>query len=88
MVRLPRQRQSAKKKWGHVPLGDISMATQWVPSPVHSKGKIRVFLLQEVLFVRAVHSVGVSKYGHQAEQAQESLLDSGATNKAFFILGR
>ena len=66
------------------------MATQWVPSllDLHSKGKIRFFLLQEVLFARAVHSVGVSKYGYHKAQAQESPLDSGATNKAFFTLGR
>ena len=38
------------------------MATQWVPGPLHSKGKIRVFLLQEVLFALVVHSVGVSEY--------------------------
>ena len=55
-------------------------------SPVHSKVKIRVFLLQEVLF--AVHSVGVSKYGHHTPQAQESLLGSGATKEAVFMLGR
>ena len=30
------------------------------PGPLHSKGKIRVFLLQEVLFVLIVYSVGVS----------------------------
>ena len=35
-----------------------------------------------------VHSVGVSEYGHYTTQAQESLLNSGATNKAVFILGR
>jgi len=35
-----------------------------------------------------VHSVGVSKYGHHKAQAQESVLNSGATNKAVFILGR
>ena len=40
-------------------------------------------VLQEVLFARVVHSVGVSKYGHHTAQAQESPLDSGATNKAF-----
>ena len=67
---------------------DISMATQWSPGPPYSKGKIRVFLLQEVLFTLAVHSVGVSKHGHHTAQVQESLLDSGATNMAFFILGR
>ena len=63
------------------------MATQWAPDPLHSKGKIRVFLLQEVLFA-LVHSVGVSEYGQCTAQARESLLDSGTTNKAFFILGR
>ena len=31
-----------------------------------------------------VHSVGVSKYGHFTAQAQESPLNSGATNEAFF----
>ena len=68
--------------------GDISMATQWVPGPLPSKGKIRVFLLQEVSFPLVVHSVGVSEYRNYTAQAQESPLDSGATNKAFFILGR
>ena len=51
-------------------------------------GKIRVFLLQEVLFALVVRAVGVCEYGHYTAQAQESLLDSGATNKTFFILGR
>ena len=64
------------------------MATQWAAGPLHSKGKIRVFLLQEVLFALVVHSVGVSEYGHYKAQAQESLLISGETNKAVFILGR
>ena len=54
----------------------------------HSKGKIRVFLLQEVLLALVVHLVGLSECGHYTAQAQESPLDSGATNKAFFILGR
>ena len=58
------------------------------PGPLHSTGKIRVFLLREVLFALVVHSVGVSKYGHYTTQAQDSPLDSGATNDAFFILGR
>ena len=40
---------------------------------LHLKGKIRVFLLQEVLFAIVVCSVGVSKYGHYTAQAQESL---------------
>ena len=51
------------------------------------KGEIRIFLLQEVLFTIVAHSVGVSKYGRYTAQAQESLLNSGATNKAFLILG-
>ena len=36
---------------------DVFMATQWAPGPLNSKGKIRVFLLQEVLFALVVHSV-------------------------------
>jgi len=67
---------------------DICMETKWAPGTLHLKSKIRVFLLQEVLFSRVVHSVGVSKYGHHTAQAQESPLVSGATNKAFFMLGR
>ena len=55
---------------------------------LHSKGKIGVLILQEVLFALVVHSVGVSEYGHYKAQARESPLDSGATNKAFFILGK
>ena len=57
------------------------MATQCVPGHLHSKSKIRVFLLLEVLFALVVHSVGVSKYGHHTTQAQESPLDSGATRR-------
>ena len=45
------------------------MATQWVPGPLHSKGKITVFLFQEVLFARVIHSVGVGKYGNHTAQA-------------------
>ena len=41
-----------------------------------------------MLFALVVHSVGVSEYGHYTAQARESPLDSGATNKAFFILGK
>ena len=41
-----------------------------------------------LLFAFVVHSVGVSEYGHYTAQAQESLLNSGATNKAVFIFGR
>ena len=63
------------------------MATQWAPGSLYSKGKIRDFLLQEVLFAIVVRSVDVSEYGHYTTQARESLLKSGATNKAVFILG-
>ena len=58
--------------------------------PLYSKGKIRVFLPQpqEVLFAIVVRSVGVSEYGHYTTQARESLLNSGATNKAVFIVGK
>ena len=49
------------------------MATQWAPGPLHSKSKIRVFLLQEVLFDLDVHSVGVSEYGHHTTQAEKSV---------------
>ena len=62
------------------------MATQWAPGPLHSKGKIKVFL--QVLFGLVVHSVGVSECGLYTAQAQESPLDSGAINKGFLILGR
>ena len=64
------------------------MSTQWAAGPLHSKSKIRVFLLQEVLFDLVVNSAGVSEYGHHTAQAEESVLISGATNKAFIILGR
>ena len=64
---------------------DISMATQWAPGLLHSKGKIRVFFLQEVLLILLiVHSVGVSKYGHYTAQAQGSLLNAAATNNFHF----
>ena len=36
----------------------------------------------------AVHSVSVREHGHFTAQAPESPIDSGAINKAFFILGR
>ena len=55
---------------------------------LHSKGKITVFLLQEVLFALVVQSVGVSEYGNYKAEAQGRLLNSGAKNKAVFILGR
>ena len=65
------------------------MARLWAPVPLHSKGKIRISLLQELLlFALVVHSVGVSKYGHFTAEAQESLLHSEVTNQAIFILGR
>ena len=50
--------------------------------------KIKSEFLQEVLFALVAYSVGVSEYGHYTAQAQESLLDSGATNKALFYFKR
>ena len=41
-----------------------------VPGNLHSKGKIRVFRLQQVLFIRVVDSVGMGKYGHHMHTAQ------------------
>ena len=41
----------------------------------------------KVLFA-LVHSVGVREHGHHTVKEQESLLNSGATKKAVFILGR
>ena len=35
-----------------------------------------------------VHSVGTSECGRYTAQSKEGPLDSGATNEAFFILGR
>ena len=62
---------------------------QWASGPLHPKGKVRVPLLQVVVFALDVHSVGVNEYGHYTAQAQESLRrDSGATSKAFLILRR
>jgi len=53
-----------------------------------SKGKIRVFLLQEMSFVIVALLVGVIKYGHYTAQTHETLLNSTAKNKAVLILGR
>ena len=64
------------------------MATQWAPGPLHSKRKIRVFLHEEVSVNLVVLSVSVSEYGHYTVQVEESVLNSEALNKAFFILGR
>ena len=66
------------------------LCIQWrkVEFPVaHRKLKFHA-LLQEVLFALAVHSVGVREYRHYKAQAEESVLNSGALNSAFFILGR
>ena len=57
----------------------ISLQT---PGPLHSKSKLRVFLLQEVLFALFVQSVGVSEY---AAQAKESPLNTNATNETFLF---
>ena len=40
------------------------MATKWTPAPLRLKGKIRVFLFQEVLCALVAHSVGLSECGH------------------------
>ena len=58
-----------------------------LPALSIQRGK-SVFLLQEVLFALVVQSAGVSEYGHYTVQAEESVLNSEALNKAFFILGR
>ena len=50
--------------------------------PLQSKGKITVFLLQEVLFALVVHSVCERLWTAQARE------NSRATNNAFFIFGR
>ena len=42
----------------------------------------------QVLFDLDGHSVGVSEYGHYTAQAKESVLNSGARNNTFLILGR
>ena len=64
------------------------MATQWAPGPLHPKGEIRVSPLQEVLFALDFHSLDVNECGHYTAQAQESHLDCGGTNGAFFLKGR
>ena len=57
------------------------------PSPFKEENQSSI-LNQEVLFDLVVDSVGVSEYGHYTAQAEGSVLNSGALNKAFFILGR
>ena len=52
------------------------MATKWTLDPLHLKGKIRVFLRQQVLLALVVYAVGVGEYGHYTAQTQESPLDS------------
>ena len=64
------------------------MAKQWTPGSLHSKGKIGVFLLQEVLFALFVHSLGVSEYGHYTAQAQESPLDSSNKSQVIYHFGK
>ena len=39
--------------------------------------------VNEALFDLVVHSVGVSEYGHYSAQAEESVLNSGATKTHF-----
>ena len=43
---------------------------------------------QQVLLAVVVYAVRVGEYGHYSAQTQESPLDSGETNKAFFLLRR
>ena len=44
------------------------LAKEGPPVPLHSKGKIRVYPLQELSF-SLVHLVGVSEYGHFTAEA-------------------
>ena len=50
------------------------MATQWAPGPLHSKGKIRPFLLQELLFARC--SLSGFEEIWKKQEATESTLKS------------
>ena len=59
-----------------------------VTFPWTHNGPQALSILQEVLYARFVHLVGVSEYGHNTAQVQETPLDSGARNEAFFIFGR
>ena len=52
------------------------------------KGKLEFSSFKKCYFALVVHSVGVSEHGHYKAEAQGSLLNSRATNKAVFILGR
>ena len=53
------------------------------------RGKSEVSPSRSVInFDLVVHSVGVREHGHYTAQAEESVLNSGALNKAFFILER
>ena len=54
--------------------------------PFPFKGKNQSFPPSRTV-ICSFHSVCMSKYGHYKAKAQESVLNSGATNKAFFILG-
>ena len=49
-------------------------STQWAPDPLHSKGKIRVFLLQEVLFAIVARSVGVSASAKKCNTSAKSVI--------------
>ena len=61
------------------------MAIQRAPGLLHSMGKIRVSLLQEVLFaIDAYNSFGLSKYGHYTAQAQKSLLEQLTRHFSFW----
>ena len=75
-------------KFHNMPTVTFPWKHNGAPGPLHLKGKIRVFLLQEVLLALVVYAVGVSEYGHLLARTQESTLYSGKTNKAFFLLRR
>ena len=65
-------------------LCDISMPTQWTPGPLHSKGKISIFLLQDVLFALVVHSDGVSESKMDITNHKHKRV---CLTKAVFVLG-
>ena len=52
------------------------------------RGKSEFSSFKKFYLLLLFHSVGVNEYGqYTAQLAQESLLNSGAINKAIFILG-
>ena len=61
------------------------MATKWAPEPLHSKGKIRISRLQELLFAHVVHSVGVSKYMDISQQKHKQIIYANTYIYAFLF---